>query len=400
MSRFARMVAVLFLAVFMLSSVSAQTDRVRALIFESRMSPMFLLSPDGTQLAVCESPILWGPDAETTPFPQEALRLWLVDLTQDEPTFRILQGHTDMIASADYAEDGSVFVTHHRNGEFIFWDTATGDILRRIRTPLFTGAQSAPFTYIAEREQIIPAFTATTLAPSAVIMDAMTGELRYLLPRILNYNDIQPTPSGGEFTSISAPVLANSAIIAATLRGNIWRFDIATGEAEQLVLTDEEIPTLPYRRIISTSAGIFNQQVYLLRQGREEELNGLYTLDVQSGAMENVVPEAQVVTYDAAEHRLVWAGEDIRVLNIAPADDPANAALTLNLDAETLAEMDLVFLSGEALAEVDFGSIDLVRPSFVSNLNLLQMQNNRLVLGTADGTNTGLSALLIVDVSN
>ncbi len=241
---------------------SAQSE---PLVIETGFSgPRAVLSPDGGLLAVMED-AGFAAAFETVATPANSA-IYLYDAATGEETATLV-GARDFVSALLFAPDGSQVLALLTNGDLLTWDTASGDLLSSVRTPLLGRGQqmfwhpvtggltiTSPnfgYTSYLTVDPATGAMTLLTLNPPTTTYAEWTAVQDARQARILNDIVVIPAPHSDALADLP---LVGDEVWTLDPQGKIGLLSLGTGE-QQVLTEGSEMPMLAINDLVVTDSG-------------------------------------------------------------------------------------------------------------------------------------------------
>lgn len=230
-----------------LPKATAQESNVRVIPIPGSMLYTFRVSPDGSIVAIFESPEMHNNEPGALYLPIRLINIASGKVSQ------LLAGFTDYARDVAFAPDGKTLASVHLNGDLLFWDVSTG---KRINQH-FLGFFASRMSYLADGRLVV----AISGTPGRFfIIDPATGYITKIVGRrFTSYQEFMGytrMPEMGDIQFVGFTALPDSkTLAAATFNDEIVLFDMTDGSMRTLVSRKDKKPNLSYFNLALTPDG-------------------------------------------------------------------------------------------------------------------------------------------------
>ena len=220
-----------FLALFNPVTAQDTTFTIQTIRFENMPAYDIKVAPDGRTAAVYAGTtslsLLNMPNIEYTVAPS-LLPILLIDLTTGNEIAQ-LTGPTDYITDVAFTPDSRGLASYHRNGEIYLWDTASGQLIRKLTVLM----GMAKLEFLPDGKTLV-AYMADSMTGYFLLWDVETGYMtRVWRESYTAFGDLQISRSPGnlDYRYAAFDISPDGTLLAtATPNGELVVWDTTTLE--------------------------------------------------------------------------------------------------------------------------------------------------------------------------
>jgi WD40 repeat protein len=289
------------------------------------------LSPDGHTVAAFENNQFHGDEVLS-----QYLPIRLIDLVAGKE-IAALSGATDYATDVAFSPDGTQLASYHQNGFIYLWTVADGKLIRRIPAiPL----PSTRLRFLADGKSVV-----TTGGPTVLLVwDTESGHVTSVLVRRFDtykqFKDKVMPQSQDSFVGFDASPDGKT-LAMATIFGNVFLWDIASGQETPLRVATEARPKADVMSVVFSQDG--KLLVYY-----DSTSKSVHVWDVASRKEIAAIPadSPMCIALSSNDDTVAWATRQSNqfTLSFASISKPGNPAqITISLGDQSAGVPSLAF---------------------------------------------------------